>query len=162
MVAVRQIDVGVLRRHLCADALHEAVRTGFLEVSDQRSDSSSIPLVDALMSAFAMFSLKGPSLLAFDAHRSNRNFRNLYGIEHVPSDTQMRTILDPVSPDELRPAFQHVFRPLQRGKVLESLVFWDDHYLLLLDGTGYFSSPERLPTNTTCWPRRSCIRTIGK
>lgn len=33
-----------------------------------------------------------------------------------------------------------VFRELQRGKVLEPFVFLDGCYLLLLDGTGYFSS----------------------
>ena len=32
------------------------------------------------------------------------------------------------------------FRELQRGKALEALVFYEGCYLLLLDGTGYFSS----------------------
>jgi hypothetical protein len=54
----------------------------------------------------------------------------------------MREILDPVEPETLRPAFQHVFRQLQRGKVLEEMVFVEGHYLLALDGTGYFSSNQ--------------------
>jgi hypothetical protein len=33
-----------------------------------------------------------------------------------------------------------VFRHLQRGKALEEMVFVQGHYLLALDGTGYFSS----------------------
>jgi hypothetical protein len=33
-----------------------------------------------------------------------------------------------------------VFRQLQRGKALEAMVFFDDCYLLALDGTGYFAS----------------------
>jgi hypothetical protein len=53
----------------------------------------------------------------------------------------MREILDPVSPKWLRPVFKSVFRQLQRGKALEAMAFLDDHYLLALDGTGYFSSP---------------------
>jgi hypothetical protein len=52
----------------------------------------------------------------------------------------MREILDPVSPESLRPVFKSVFRPLQRGKALEPMAFLDDHYLLCLDGTGYFAS----------------------
>jgi hypothetical protein len=36
--------------------------------------------------------------------------------------------------------FTSVFRQLQRGKALEEMVFLDGHYLLALDGTGYFSS----------------------
>src|SRR5207342_2135615 len=52
----------------------------------------------------------------------------------------MREILDPVSPESLRPLFQSVFRQLQRGKALEPMVFFEGCYLLALDGTGYFSS----------------------
>jgi hypothetical protein len=92
------------------------------------------------MSAFAMFSLKAPSLLAFDKHRVEGNLGTLYSIERVPCDTQMREILDPVSPESLRPLFKSVFGQLQRGKALEPMAFLDDYYLLCLDGTGYFSS----------------------
>src|SRR5467141_5438187 len=52
----------------------------------------------------------------------------------------MRERLDPVSPESLRPSFTLVFRQLQRGKALEPMAFLDGHYLLALDGTGYFSS----------------------
>ena len=48
--------------------------------------------------------------------------------------------LTPVSPKWLRPVFKSVFRQLQRGKALEPMAFLDGHYLLALDGTGYFSS----------------------
>ena len=92
------------------------------------------------MSAFAMFSLKSPSLLAFDKERAEGNLHTIYGIERVPCDTHMREILDPVSPKLLRPVFKSVFRQLQRGKALEPMAFLDGHYLLALDGTGYFSS----------------------
>src|SRR5499433_1221386 len=99
-----------------------------------------IALADALMAAFAMFSLKAPSLLAFDKERAEGNLKTIYGIERVPCDTYMREILDPVSPKWLRPVFTRVFRQLQRGKALEALTFLDGHYLLALDGTEYFAS----------------------
>src|SRR5262247_993778 len=54
----------------------------------------------------------------------------------------MREMLDPVEPECLRPLFKHVFRALQRGKALEEMVFVEGHYLLALDGTGYFSSHQ--------------------
>ena len=92
------------------------------------------------MSAFAMFSLKAPSLLAFDKERAEGNLHTIYGIQRVPCDTYMREILDLVSPKWLRPVFTSVFRQLQRGKALEALTFLDGHYLLALDGTAYFSS----------------------
>jgi len=92
------------------------------------------------MSALAMFSLKDTSLLAFEARRHDANMKNLFGIGRLPCDTQMREILDPVDPLALRPSFVDVFRQLQRGKALEPFVFSQGHYLLSLDGTGYFSS----------------------
>src|ERR687885_1089511 len=131
-----------VRKHLSADALFGLLRTGFAAIADHRPGKPDIALTDALMSAFAMFSLKSPSLLAFDQERTEGNLQRVYGIEHVPCDTAMREILDPVDPESLRPAFKHVLRQLQRGKVLEAMVFVEGHYLLALDGTGYFSSNQ--------------------
>jgi hypothetical protein len=130
------------RKHLCADALHALILARFARIPDGRQDTSTIALPDALMSAFAMFSLKDPSLLAFDARRNDENMKRLYGIRQIPSDTQMRAILDPLDPVTLRPVFNDIFRQLQRGKVLEQFVFHKGGYLLCLDGTGYFSSDK--------------------
>ena len=128
------------RKHLSADALFRLVHTGFAHIPDYRPADVDIALPDALMSAFAMFSLKAPSLLAFDKERAEGNLHTIYGIQRVPCDTYMREILDPVSPTWLRPVFTSVFRQLQRGKALEAMTFLDGHDLLALDGTGYFSS----------------------
>jgi len=130
------------RKHLSADALFGLVRSGFANIPDYRLSDPDISLTDALMSAFAMFSLKSPSLLAFDKERAEGNLETIYGIERVPCDTHMREILDPVSPKWLRPVFKSVFRQLQRGKALEPMAFLEGHYLLALDGTGYFSSTQ--------------------
>src|SRR5215475_10809818 len=129
-----------VRKHLSADALFRLVHSDFTRLPDYRVGDTEISLADALMSAFAMFSLKVPSLLAFDKERAEGNLHTIYGIERVPCDTHMREILDPVSPKMLRPVFKSVFRQLQRGKALEAMTFLDGHYLLALDGTGYFSS----------------------
>src|SRR6266849_5769327 len=129
------------RKHLSADTLFRLVRSSFANITDARGEEVEIPLTDALMSAFAMFSLKLPSLLAFDKQRIEGNLETLYGIPRAPCDTRMRERLDPVSPESLRPSFTSVFRQLQRGKALEDMVFLDGHYLVALDGTGSFSSP---------------------
>jgi hypothetical protein len=129
-----------LRKHLSADALIHLVRSRLARLPDVRPPDVTISLTDALMSAFALFSLKDPSLLAFDRRRGEDNLRSLFGLENVPCDTQMRTILDEVPPENLRPAFRDVFRQLQRGKALEPLVYYQGCYLLSIDGTGYFSS----------------------
>src|SRR5690349_19818408 len=129
------------RKPLCADALFRLLHESFATIADDGVDEVEIPLSDALMAAFAMFSLKAPSLLAFDKQRAEGNLNTIYGIKRAPCDTRMRERLDPVAPESLRPSFTLVFRQLQRGKALEPMVFLDGHYLVALDGTGYFSSP---------------------
>jgi hypothetical protein len=76
------------------------------------------------MSAFAMFSLKDPSLLAFDQRRrADDNLKRVYGLEQVPCDAQMRTTLDEVEPRAVKPLFNEVFGELQQDKVLDKYVF---------------------------------------
>ena len=132
-----------IRKQLSADGLFKTVKKGFKQVKDHRSDEAKIPLDDALMSAFALFSLKDPSLLAFDERReTQKNLKRVYGINRIPSDTQMRTILDEVDPEEIRPSFKRIVQQLQRGKELEKMRYMGPYYLLSLDGTGYFTSEK--------------------
>ena len=128
------------RKDLNADTLFSFIRSSFENLKDHRSESTQIPLADAFMSAFAMFSLKDPSLLAFEARRSDANLKTIYKVNKVPCDTQMRTILDEQDPAGIKPLFSDIFRQLQRGKCLEKMVYMDDYYLFSIDGTGYFSS----------------------
>ena len=103
-----------VRKHLCADALLRSIQDVFSHIPDHRKGDAEIPLGDALMSAFAMFSLKSPSLLAFDKVRAEDNLQSIYGMGRVPCDTSMRELLDPVEPEHVSPAFKRVFRHLQR------------------------------------------------
>ncbi len=131
-----------LRKHLNADAQFATMKTGFDKIEDHRPGNVQHSLGDTLMSGFAMFSLKDPSLLAFDERRYKgpHNLMTIYGMGSIPCDSSMREILDGVDPNNLRPLFKDAFRALQRGKALEQLVFMNGCYLLNLDGTGYFSS----------------------
>lgn len=134
-----------VRKHLGADALIRSLRTSFEQVSETRKGKPEIPIEDALMSAFAMFSLKQPSLLAFEHHRISHsaNLKSIYKMKIIPSDTQMRTILDPLPPVELRPSYNAILSALQRGKALEKMEYLEEGYLVPLDGTQYFSSEKR-------------------
>ncbi len=137
---LQEVLVVRIRKHLSASGLFRLMREGFEEIKEHRAENIQIFLRDALMSAFAVFSLKDPSLLAFDERRQkDSNLKRVYGIKNAPSDTQMRIILDEVEPESMRPAYKDVFRQLQRGKMLEEMIFLGG-YLVPLDGTGYFSS----------------------
>ena len=131
-----------MRAHLNADALFALIRKDLQRVPDHRAANASIPLDDALMSAFAMFSLKDPSLLAFDDRRFEQpeSLHGVYGVGVIPSDTQMRIILDEVKPTSIRRPFGSVFHQLQRGKVLPKMTCLGGHLLLAIDGTGIHCS----------------------
>lgn len=100
------------RKHLSANALFRTIHDSFQDVDDPRTgDNPTISLPDALMSGFAVFALKDPSMLAFDQRRKQdeKNLQMIFGVDNVPSDTRMREILDPVDFEQLRPAFRNVF-----------------------------------------------------
>ena len=86
------------RRHLHFDALIQRVRQRFEVLPEQRR-CPSFPLADALMAGLALFSLKDPSLLAFCGRALDHNLRSVFGLKAIPSDTQMREILDEVAPN---------------------------------------------------------------
>lgn len=131
-----------VRKHLSADALIATVRDSFAQVVEPGNGNPQISIRDCLMSAYAMFSLKAPSLLAFEDQwkEEGNNLKSIFKVERVPSDTQMRARLDRVPPDELRPAHNAIINELQRGKGLEKMQYLDEGYLMALDGTTYFSS----------------------
>src|SRR3954463_9718156 len=91
------------RKDLSADSLFQILRAQFGSLADPRAGDVEIPLGDALMSAFAMVALKDPSLLAFDQRRREPgdNFRSIYRIDRIPSDSQMHAVLDPLDPEVL-------------------------------------------------------------
>jgi hypothetical protein len=101
---------------------------------------------DALMSGYAVFSLKFPSLLEFEEQlreaTEKSNLKSLYQVSRIPSDTQMRSILDEVNPYNFRKVFTSLFMKAQRAKCLERFAFLDGKCLLTVDGSGYFNSEE--------------------
>jgi len=132
-------------KNFSAPGLLKTVGACFDQIEDSKSNRS-ICLKDCLLSGLAVFGLKYPSLLQFDQNKNETliqsNLRSLYGIGQAPSDTYLRERLDTVDPDSLRKAFTRLFAQLQRGKGLEDMQYLDGHYLLSLDGTGYFSSSQ--------------------
>jgi len=129
------------RRFLSADGLIDTLRFRFNQISDSRREASVIyPLPNVLMAAFAMFSLKDPSLLAFQERINDEAIKSLYHLDAIPSDSQMRDILDPIDPELLNDCFLDIFYELQRGGVLKDFVFDDGYYLIAIDGTGHFCS----------------------
>jgi hypothetical protein len=141
------------KKTLSMPGLLKAVRESFCQIPLKKVHKDrNINPHDCLMSALAMFSLKSPSLLAFDKGRAEpivqKNLQTLFGVKQVPSDTYMREILDEIDSKEIRTTFLEVFHEAQRGRLLERYEFLGG-YLCLVDGTEIFNS-EKIHCKNCC------------
>jgi hypothetical protein len=68
------------------------------------------------------------------------NATTLLDIQRLPTDNQIRLLLDAADPTLLRPAFVSTFEYLQKREVLSSFRSLANTLLVALDATGYFYS----------------------
>ncbi|MDQ3754698.1 MAG: hypothetical protein M3371_08205 [Acidobacteriota bacterium] len=120
------------------------VSQAFARLPDHRRGNASYPLADVLGSAFAMFSLKSPSLLSFreQTRQERRNLRAIYHLTDIPGDTQMRAALDPVAPQPLRALFAIPFATLQEAGVVKEYHYWQHHVIVASDGVTHCASTK--------------------
>ncbi len=132
---------------LSFDNLISTARERFSLVSDLRRIASvDYPLNDVLMSGLALFHLQCPSLLRFqkelEEHEKTSNLATIFGVSAVPKNSQMRSALDRVNPDEIRPLLNDIFRLVDEAKILPKFRVFNGQYLGLIDGSEYFSSAK--------------------
>ncbi len=108
--------------------------------------NTTYAIKDAALGAFAVFFTQSPSFLAYQRQmkrlKGRSNAESFFRIEQIPSDNQIRNLLDPVAPDQLFPLFRTIFEALQQSDHLSAFRFLDDNLLISLDGTRYFSSQK--------------------
>ncbi len=101
---------------------------------------------DAALSAFSVFFTQSPSFLAHQKlmalKKGHNNAQSLFGVHQIPSDNQIRDLLDEVEPDKVFPVFSEIFRVLEKGKHLDVFRCFENNLLIALDGTEYFCSNQ--------------------
>ncbi len=124
------------------DPLHKYLHNKFKGFSDERRDNKSLKLADALMSGYAVFSLKDPSLPTFNNERTARreNLQSVYRIQSAPSDTGMRRILDEVSPEQFKGVYKGVVGKLRSAGILKGYGYFRGHLICSIDGVQHFCS----------------------
>jgi hypothetical protein len=99
---------------------------------------------DAALSAFGIFHSQSPSFLEYQRHLQQAKGRNnactLFGVEQIPCNNQIRTLLDPLMPHHLNGVYLEVFEGLEQHGLLSNFRVLSDQLLLALDGTQYHSS----------------------
>ena len=132
-----------LQQNLHFDQLMDWLDKEFQQIPDHRASNTRYGLAEVLKSAFAMFSLKAPSLLDFNKQSlpEESNLRSLYRIVgDIPCDNQMRGILDPLDPMLLRPLFHAAFLRLRQAVVIQEYQYWGKFVIVSIDGVEHFSS----------------------
>lgn len=106
--------------------------------------NTSYTIEDAALSAFSVFFTQSPSFLAFQKSmqqsKGKNNAHSLFGVLNIPSDNQIKNLLDPITPDHLFPVFSYIFNGLNDLGYLDTFRSYNGNLLLALDGVQYFSS----------------------
>ena len=130
---------------LTLDDITRQIRGTFDTFTDLRKGKNkTYTMTDAGLSAFSVFFMQSPSFLEYQrtleqAHGEN-NARTLFGVHEIPSDNQLRTLLDATPPSSLDPAYSFLFNALRESGVVDSHRSLNGSLLLAFDGTEYFSS----------------------
>ena len=133
------------KKNLFFGALLAGLREAIERIEDTRqAGKRQYSLNDAYTSAFAMFYLQDPSLLEFQRRFQEQiqknNLATVFGVKEIPSDTQLRWIIDNHDYEPLLDVFSDFINRLQRNKTLEDYRFIGDKYLVPIDGSDYFHS----------------------
>ena len=131
------------------DDMIASLRKAMGRFPDPRSGSNTqYEVMDAACGAFSVFFTQCDSFLSHQTLMQQKyglsNARTLFGMQNIPSDNQIRNLLDNSSPILLSSVFTDCFNALERSGHLDSyrvtLGKNKNDLLLALDGTTYFSS----------------------
>jgi len=136
------------------DSLINLLSVHFSDIADRRHPQRiNYSLRDTLMTGFAMFFFQHPSLLQFQTamkqKRGRCNLETLFAVGQLPSETQMRDLLDDTDAKEVRKLLPIIFERMRRaGWLSDYQTRIEDgkqagsYYVVALDGTDYFSSTK--------------------
>jgi hypothetical protein len=99
---------------------------------------------DAVNSAFGAFFFQFPSLLRYmremQEQEKRDNVQSLFDVKGIPSDNQIRNIVDGIAPEAISSVFNETLKEAQGSGIIKEYRVIDEGVLLALDGVWYFSS----------------------
>ena len=134
-----------MTEHLGFGALRTVLAEMFDHLPDFRTGKNTqYTMGDAARGAFSVFFMQCPSFLAYQRDMQRRkghnNAQSLFGLEHIPSDAQIRNLLDPIGPTCLQEPFWDILERLMAEPKVAAALEFSGGWLCSLDGTQYFGS----------------------
>ena len=111
------------------------------------SPNTKYALSDAVNRAMSVFFMQSQSFLSHHQAMSKKkhgkqNLQKLFEVENVPSDNQIRSLLDPLSPIEFATQYEWIWKQLAQNGGLKPYQTSLGTRLIALDGMNYHSSTK--------------------
>jgi hypothetical protein len=137
-----------MRQKLSLQSLMSHFREGWANLPDRRkpNNHTKYAIVDGVLAAFAVFFMQSSSFLAhqrlLQSKKGRSNARSLFQVDEIPSDQQIRNLVDPLSSGYFHEDFWFLLDELKEQQCL--LQFRNDlnTYSIALDGVNFFSSEK--------------------
>ena len=136
------------------DGIVKELHRSFEKLPDHRTGKNTrYEIKAAAMSAFGMFFTQSSSFLAYqrlmEERKGSSNVCSLFGVERIPSDNQIRNLLDPLEPEMLYGVFAEGLKAVEESGQLEAFHSYDGQVLISCDGTQTISSQKVSCPNCT-------------
>jgi hypothetical protein len=103
-------------------------------------------IADGVLSAFAVFFMQSASFLAYqrllEKKKGRSNARSLFQVDEIPSDPQIRNLLDSLSSSNFEEDFWFLLNGLKAQKRLLQFQTELNTYAIAMDGLNFFSSEK--------------------
>jgi len=108
----------------------------------RRGHNRQYELADAGMAAFSVFFTQSASFLehqrTINLLKGRSNVQSLFSNQKIPSDNQIRTLLDGVAPAALSQTWARMFHEMESIQLLDQYRDGEGRLLIAIDGTEYF------------------------
>ena len=72
--------------------------------------------------------------------RGINNASTMFGVQQLPTDNQIRNVLDRIDPEQLQQVYHQSLEYLRQQELVEPMRSFANTLLVAIDGTGYFYS----------------------
>lgn len=134
--------------NLSLQSLMKHFRERWSSLPDKRKPNNNMKyrVADGVLSAFAVFFMQSSSFLAhqrlLQSTKGRNNARSLFQVTEIPSDAQIRNLVDALAHTAFAEDFWHVLDELKSGQHVVRFRNDLQTYAIALDGVNFFSSEK--------------------